>query len=371
MPFTGRAVYSDFDSTAEDVSDMIGMITPHETPFLDFLGDPSDPVDNILHQWIEDELSPNTIVAATDVASTTANTNMTVAHGKAGYLQVGMVLIGPAASGSEYMLVTAINGDIVTLGRAFGGTLANSFAAGQTLQVLGDAALEGADVEQNSATNRVRKSNYCQIIKKDIIISGSEQSVRHYGVTSPYDYEKQKKVLEAVRDLEKFALMGILSGNTIGSSTARRTMAGVRSMITTNVVSVGPNITDSWLGTAIQQAWTNGGTNLNLILAGVNYKRIIDTFNATRTRTTNDDRRFSNVVNIYESTFGNMAIMLSRWLPPSEALILDTSRIQVKPLRGRSFQAMEIGRKGDSLQGFVVGEYTVELKNEEGMARIK
>jgi hypothetical protein len=370
MAFTGRAVYSDFDSTAEDVSDTIGMVSPAETPLLDFLGDSGDPADNLLYQWIEDQLSPNTIVASSAVSSDTANTVMGVAAGKAPYLQVGMILVGPSASGSEYMVVAAIAGNSITLGRAFGGTTANSFAAGQSISVLGDAALEGADVDQSSATDRVRKSNYCQIFKKDVILSGSEQAVRHYGVTSPFDYEKQKKIREAVRDLEKTVIMGILSGNTIGTSTARRTMNGIRAMITTNVQSVGATITDSWLGTAIQAAWTNGGTGLNLIVAGVNYKRLIDTFNATRTRTTNDDRRFSNVVNIYESTFGNMGIMLSRWMPASEALVLDTSKIQVKPLRGRSFQFMETAKTGDSMKGMVIGEYTLELKNEESMSRI-
>lgn len=191
--------------------------------------------------------------------------------------------------------------------------------------------------------------------KKDISISGSEQAVRHYGVLSPYDYEKQKKIREALRDLEKTVIMGILSGNTIGTSTARRTMSGIRQQIATNVRSVGPTLTESWLGTAIQDAWTQGGTDVNLLYCGVNYKRIIDGFNGSRKLISNDDTRFKQQVTTYESTFGMVNVMLSRWMPANELLVLATNRISVRPLRTRSFQAEVIGKKGDSMQGFVIG----------------
>src|SRR5580765_1863108 len=67
MVFTGRAVYDNFTSIAEDVSDIIGMISPSETPLLDVLGDADRPARNVLHEWLEDELNPNTIVSSTTV----------------------------------------------------------------------------------------------------------------------------------------------------------------------------------------------------------------------------------------------------------------------------------------------------------------
>ena len=50
--------------------------------------------------------------------------------------------------------------------------------------------------------------------------------------------------------------------------------------------------------------------------------------------------------------------------------MLASNRIKVRQLRGRSFQAEEIAKKGDSTQGMVYGEYTVEFNNQEAMARI-
>ena len=43
MPFTGKATYSagaTLPEIAEDVSDIIALVSPYETPLLDHLGDP-------------------------------------------------------------------------------------------------------------------------------------------------------------------------------------------------------------------------------------------------------------------------------------------------------------------------------------------
>ena len=43
MAFTGKATYSagaTLPELAEDVSDLIGIVSPYETPLLDALGDP-------------------------------------------------------------------------------------------------------------------------------------------------------------------------------------------------------------------------------------------------------------------------------------------------------------------------------------------
>lgn len=369
MAFTGRATYSNFNTIAEDVSDTISIITPKETPLLDFLGDADLPATSTLHEWLEDELAPNTIVASSAVASAATDTVMGVASGKAPYLQVGAVLRQPVTG--EYFTVSVITGNSITLTRGFGGTTATSFAAGQSLTVISNASLEGADVTQDSSTLRPRRSNIVQLFKQDIIVSGTQEAVTLLGgIEDEFEYQKMKKITEAVRDLEKAVIMGVSSGNTIGSASALRTMAGIRAMITTNVRSVGPTLTESWLGTAIQDAWTQGGTDVDFILAGVGYKRIIDGFNSTRKLISNTDNRFSNVVSQYESTFGMMTIMLSRWMPDSEALVLASKRLKVVPLQRRSFREVNVASVGDSKKGMVLGEYVLELRNQDGMARI-
>jgi len=372
MAFSGRATYSNFNAIAEDVSEIVSMISPRETPLLDLLGDAPYPAKSTLHEWLEDDLSPNTIITSSNVASTAADTALGVAASKASRLQVGMILRGPATAGSEYLLIVAIAGNTITVSRGFGGTLANSFTAGDTIEMIADAALEGDDVTVDTSGVRSRKQNFVQLFKKDVIVSGTQEAVTQLGgVSDEFSYQQTQRLREALRDLEKTVINGILSGNTIGTASARRTLKGIRSFITTNVNSVGATLTESWFGNAIKSAWDNGGTDLDIVVAGVNYKRIIDSFNGSRKLIPNEDTRFSQLVSEYESTFGMLKVVLSRWMPANELLILASGRVKVLPLNGRSFQFKEVASQGDSRKGMVLGEYTLEFRNEEGMSRVK
>jgi hypothetical protein len=62
MAFTGKATYSagtTLPELAEDVSDLIGIISPYETPLLDALGDPMREATSTRHEWLEDTLLSN------------------------------------------------------------------------------------------------------------------------------------------------------------------------------------------------------------------------------------------------------------------------------------------------------------------------
>jgi hypothetical protein len=45
-------------------------------------------------------------------------------------------------------------------------------------------------------------------------------------------------------------------------------------------------------------------------------------------------------------------------------LLLDSSRIEVVPLSGRSFHYKPLAVTGDRESGQLIGEYTLELRNE-------
>ena len=59
MPFTGKATYAagaDLPEIMEDVSDLISIVSPYETPLLDHLGDPARAALSTIHEWVEDAL---------------------------------------------------------------------------------------------------------------------------------------------------------------------------------------------------------------------------------------------------------------------------------------------------------------------------
>jgi hypothetical protein len=77
-----------------------------------------------------------------------------------------------------------------------------------------------------------------------------------------------------------------------------------------------------------------------------------------------DTEAVKNLVSIYESDFGICRIVLSRWVPKGVILFLDSSRIEVMPLAGRSFHYRPLASIGDRDSGQVIGEYTLELRND-------
>ncbi|MFH0962966.1 MAG: DUF5309 family protein [Planctomycetota bacterium] len=371
MSFTGRAIYDAgvFDATQDDVSPIIGRIAPFDTPLLDAMGDPPFPARNVLHEWIEDDLSPNTFISSATIPASTTTTSIAVAGGLARYIQPGAIVWNEAAG--EYLRVSArdLANNALTLVRAIGGTSAASVGAGATFRVMDGAALEGESVSTDISRARTRRGNLCQIIKKDIVISGTMQAVAQHGLESEYRYQLLARSREALRDLEKFVVCGKgTTASTLGSAGVPRMMHGIVDLLATNVTTVS-TFDETAMREALASCFDAGG-NVDLILCDRNFKEVVDQLNASRVGVSNRDTRFSNLVTVYEGTYGVQRVILSRWMPANSALFLDTSRIKVLPLVGRSFFNRREESSVDAVKGAVIGEYTLELKNESGMARV-
>lgn len=374
MSFTGKATYSagsTLPETHEDVSDLVGIVSPYETPLLDVLGDAAKAARSTVHQWIEDTLNPNT---DTVNQSTFGNplTDTTVVVTNVGRFAVGDQI--QLASGSEVMLVTGINtgSSQLTISRGYGGSTGSPLANGATIDIIGNASLEGDTAAAAMFTERARKTNYTQIFASTVNVSGSELAVQQIGVADELDYQKQNRLRELMRDLENSVINGRApAGTQQGSSTVRRTMNGILAFISTNKFSPGANgfpsdtaLTETQLNLALRTIWQQSSGNVDLIVVGGKEKRAMNQFMSSWRRTEPADSTFSNQVAVYDSDFGTCKIVLSRWVPLGTVLLLDSSRIEVMPLSGRSFQYKPLAAVGDAQQGQVLGEYTLEFRNE-------
>jgi hypothetical protein len=58
-------------------------------------------------------------------------------------------------------------------------------------------------------------------------------------------------------------------------------------------------------------------------------------------------------------------------MPQDAVLLLDSSRISVLPLAGRNFYFKPLASSGDYECGELIGEYTLELKNEAAHGLIR
>jgi len=379
MAFTGKATYSagtTLPELAEDVSDLIGIISPYETPLLDALGDPMGEARSTHHEWLEDELLPNKDAIDDDsFTDPAADTDFVVEHGSR--FRVGDQI--QVEGSEELMLVTAINGNTLTVVRGYAGTTAENLADNQVINILGNASLEGADKPGARFTNRARCGNYTQIFTATVEVSGTDMAASQLGLADEMDYQKQERLRELIRDLENTVINGGQpTGSPEGSGSVRRTMNGIIQHLSTNAFHAGDSgfpagdeLNEAKINYVLRQIWENSNGNVDLILVGGVQKRKINSFTSGSRTFGPSDTTFTDMVSIYESDFGVCKIVTTRWVPQDAVLFLDSSRIDVLPLAGRSFYFKSLASGGDYECGELIGEYTVELKNEAAHGLIR
>ncbi|MEM9251011.1 MAG: DUF5309 family protein [Planctomycetota bacterium] len=366
MPFTGKATYSagtTLPEVAEDVSDVIGIVSPYETPLLDHLGDPQRAATSTVHEWLEDTLLPNTdAINDASLTNDTSATSITVDNGDR--FRIGDQV--QAVGAREVMFVTAVAGSDLTVVRGYGSTSPEGVSDDDTLRVLGNAALEGDDAPTARFTNRVRKQNVTQIFTAGVEVSGSQLAAQQIGVADEMDYQKQERLRELLRDLENCVINGVApAADAQGSATVRRTMSGIVPMLSTNITDAsGAQLDEATLNQAMREVWENASGGLDTIVVSGYQKRQINSFIASARGYDARNTRYRDLLSVYESDFGVCRVVLSRWVPADCVLFLDSSRIDVMPLQGRSFQFKPLSADGDRESGQVIGEYTLELRNE-------
>jgi len=366
MSFTGKATYSAgsaLPELVEDIGDIVGIVSPYETPLLDHLGDPQRSATSTVHQWLEDQLLPNAdVIDDASIASPSTETSFDVANGDR--FRVGDQV--QAEGSPEVMFVTSVSSDTLTVTRGYGGTTAQDISDTQPLRILGNAALEGDDAPTARFTNRVRQSNYTQIFTCGVEVSGSQLAAKQAAINDELDYQKQERLRELVRDLENCVINGVSpAADQQGSASVRRTMRGIIPSIQTNIDDAsGAALTEDLLNANLRAIWEQSNSGVDTILVGGLQKRAINGFIAASRGYDDKSTRYRDMVSVYESDFGVCRVVLSRWVPADTVVLLDSSRVDVLPLSGRSFHYKPLSADGDRERGQVIGEYTLEMRNE-------
>ena len=195
MAFTGKATYSagtTLPELAEDVSDVVGLVSPYETALLNALGDPLREATSTHHEWLEDELLPNKDAINDSTWSNPASdTGFVVDHSSR--FRVGDQI--QVEGSAELMLVTDVSTDTLTVVRGYAGTTTENLADNQIINILGNAALEGAEKPNARFTSRVRCGNYTQIFTATVEVSGTDIAARQLGLADEMDSQKQGRLV--------------------------------------------------------------------------------------------------------------------------------------------------------------------------------
>ncbi|MES1050981.1 hypothetical protein FOA24_16840 [Bacillus thuringiensis] len=344
----------------ESVTDEFLLLNPLQTPMLNLLGF-GDPVTSVEHVWFEDEMfaQESTLTKALTVGVAFIDVEETDAFRPKQVIRIG----------EELILVTKVEGEKLTVVRGYAETEAEAHEADETVEFMFVEGAEGSDARDGRYKPRKRVSNITQIFDDSVELTGTAMAIAQHGVDNEYEKEKQKKQLELALQLEKAVINGIRyeRGNI-------RMMRGIRSFIETNVINAGgAAIVDDHLIEVFRQIFEKGGSTVGgnyKIIVRATQKIAISAFDNALIRLSRQDNGRGQVVDHYVSDFGNAEILLNNNMPAGEILVIDANRISIRPLQTREFSHTFLGKKGDYMQGMLVGEYTLELLQEAAHAKI-
>ncbi|WP_235355961.1 DUF5309 family protein [Aneurinibacillus migulanus] len=360
----GRMVYND-DLVGKKISvvDEILLLNPNQTPMINLLGF-GEKVISTTHVWYEDEVFATKSIVTQ--AATATDTAIKVADLEA--FRDGVVV----QVDEEMMLITAIDEatKTLTVKRGYAGSTAAAISADEQIEVLFVEGTEGAEARNPRYKARTKVENVSQIFDDTVEVSGTSQSIAQYGVSDLYAYEKAKKQLELALQLEKAVINGLKYDNG-----RVRQMRGIRNFIQTNVATAGgAPISVDMLNDTAQKIYKNGGFASGgryVIVVPAKQKVAISSLSNDKIRITQSEISRGQVVDYLQNDFGRFQIVMNDNLKSDELLFIDANRIAIRPLADRAFFHELMGRTGDRQHGMIVGEYTLEFRQEKAHARIK
>jgi hypothetical protein len=213
------------------------------------------------------------------------------------------------------------------------------------LDVLGDPLREANGTNHEWMEDGIRNNNHTQEFKSKV--EGLLESDNSLCLADEMDYQKQERLRELIRELENTVINGIDSDLVH--------MKGIIASIKTNIIEV-KEFDQSGINKALRQIWENANGDIDLIVCNGYQKRKLG---------------FSGSSTFENDFFGVSKIICSRWVPKDIVLLLDSSRINVTPLVNRSFYFKTIASEDGYQCGEIIGEYTLEFKNEKCHGIIK
>ena len=292
-----------------------------------------------------------------------------------------------------------------------------------------NAVPEGYTYAPKPVQGRIRTGNYTQIFVKEFTVTKTQQTVDKTGVSDEKAYQMKKAMKQLGKDLEvailnntttgisseqvsfqtalstksgkrKFGKVGsagtvdynladAYQGGGIKPSTGTaRKLSGLQDLIYTHRYTGGPTVDN--ITQALQDTWMDGGNPSKLVVSPA-HKTVLSRWveqGQSRSITLNKDmasRALTQAIDVYESDFGKIELIPSRYLINQTAtdpvtgkvlnydlsgvsFVLDPSYLKLAWLRPFKKNALPHLADADAYE--ITGEVTLENRGEKGQAII-
>lgn len=229
-----------------------------------------------------------------------------------------------------------------------------------------NAAVEGFTASDATLIPTVMRSNVTQIMEKTIKVAATSDAVKTYGRAKETAYQIAKAGEELKRDMEH-AMVGIDQAAVTGDASTARQFASVFAQLDATKVNANagtPRALTEALVLAGHQELYDAGVDPEILMIKPADSLITADFAAvsgTRSRDNAQSKKVVNAVEIYVSPFGELKIVLNRFIEASRALIYAPEMWKKCVLR--PWTRVPLAKTGDNQMHMLVGEFSLKHKN--------
>lgn len=327
------------DRRVVDMAEKIALLDPNESPFVTILKMAKKnirKVHNPKFDWLEDDL----LGYYTYSNGGATNSATTVAVDDGSIMRVGDILFVPTTG--EYMRVTAVSANSLTVARGYGGSSPAAVADDAIILNIGPAMEEGSTNRGAKSTQTITKHNFTQIFRTPVEITSTLAASKLYGGKDA-SYQRRKALIEHKRDIANAMYFGRMHEDATGAK-VRRTMGGIFGFMADSdshaFSEAGTKLTyanfDSYVA---RKAFAHGSSD-KLMICGGNMATVVNSWAEKKlvTQVGKDKTYGVNISNLV-TTYGNLNVMYDSALDKAgmtdRALILDMDNIAYAYLDGR------------------------------------
>lgn len=351
----------DFQDQVRQLEEGISLIIDDAPTLLGLIGIGTQPLHQTKFEWMSDNLNSNRATVTAEV--TDAATSITVAEGDGLKFRVNAV----AVAGEEYLRVTGVDGDTITVARGYDGTTKAVIPAGSEIRIVARPQLEGAMPGVDEGNDRLVEHNYTQIIERYAAVSGTQQNVRTHNVTNELDYQVQLRLKEIAREQNDWLIYG---RRIAGAPGMPRTTGGLLYFAdkkgSAKENAQGGEVTPKFLNDLAEKMYQRGGS-ANTILTNTAGARQItkfagDTISTERTDTATGHKIQTFVTDIVGGSVATVVVDPN--FPKNKIALFDRDILSIDPISGRSLYDVDASVAGaDFVARQIRGEYGVTVKN--------
>ena len=224
--------------------------------------------------------------------------------------------------------------------------------------------LEGFTATDVARSPTVMRQNYTQIMSDVFKITATADVVKTYGRAKETAYQLAKTGEELKRDLE-FTMVGRNGAAVAGAETVTpREMASALNMIDAgNVIAGGTAALTETMILNCHRATYDAGGEPEILMIKPADALIVASFAAAsgRQRDFASNRTITNVVDLYVSPWGELKVVINRFILSTVAFMYNPDMYKKCVLR--NWTREKLAKDGDSERHMVVGEFSLKHKN--------